>query len=703
MDTHAHENLESTSRPWLRPALVALLALVAHAASLWCGWIWDDDSYVTANTVIQSPDGILSIWVPGSTPQYYPLVFLGFWIQHALIGLEPFWFHMVNVLMHAANAALLFVVLKRIGVASSFWIAALFAVHPMGVETVAWVTERKNLQSMLFALASIFFFIRMLDAGKQGSARAWTASFACFVAALLSKTTAVFVPPCLVMIVVWQRRRLDAHMLLAVAPYFVLGAVLGLFTAHIERVHVGATGDEFALGVLDRLQLAGKVAVFYLAHFAIPREQVFIYPRFAVDAADLAAWGQSALCAAALIACAARWRMSRAPLLVALWIGAALFPALGFFDVWPFRYSFVADHFAYAAIPAFALVIVAMATSVGTISARLSRMGAAAGGVTLAACIVLSVRATPKYESEESLWRATLEQNPEAWIASNNIASIKLREAGQRAAQGDSAGAADCAREALVYARKAGAVNADEFTIIVNQSEAHRLLGEKDDALREIEVAAKLAPRIYDVQWLRARALESSGRVDDARIAYREAATLATRRQQEIEVCRDLLRLAVARRDFEEAASTCARIVELDPDDADMAANLGSILAAAGKPEEGRRALLRAVRRNSDAFSRTEVWVAAAVKYLRLAVETPLSADEATAAKSIVARLVTVSRDDPFGRFLQLALGVSLGDATARAPLEKLANDAAASGNTALATEVARFLASRPSAGAASW
>ena len=674
--------------------VVGILAIAAHAVSIGCGWIWDDDSYVTSNRVVQSSVGWFNLWIPGQTPQYYPLVFLGFWIQHLVVGLEPLTYHLVNVIMHAGNAALLLLVLNRARVAHAFWIAALFAVHPMGVESVAWVTERKNVQSRLFALTSVLCFLHMLDARQGGRARPWMLSFLCFVAALLSKTTAIFVPPCIIMIALWNRRTIDRRLVLAIVPFFAVGLALGMFTAVMEKTH---------LGVFERLQLAGRTATFYLATFAIPREQIFIYPRFELDAANWVLWIPTALWLAAFVVAGLRWRSTRAPLLVLLWIGAALFPALGFFNVWPFIYSFVADHFAYAAMPAFALIVVTCAARVGEIAPRIAGTGRFIGGGAIAACIALSILATPKYESEEVLWRTTFEQNPSAWIASNNIASILLPRAGALAQQGRAEEAAALAREALLFARAAGEAKPDEFTNAVNRSEAHRLLGEKEDALREIELASKLAPRISDVQWLRARLLESMGRGEDARAGFREAAGLATKTGEEINARRELMRIAAARRELDDAIRECARLVELDPDGADMRANLGSLLAAAGRNDEARRTLLAVARLPLDRFSRESVWIASTTAYLRLAIDAPLDASEAAAARAIAARLVAVGRGDPFARYLQLALALTLGDESARAQIERIESEARAAGATQFADEVSRFLVRRGSAGPASW
>ncbi|MFZ9880009.1 MAG: glycosyltransferase family 39 protein, partial [Phycisphaerales bacterium] len=543
--------------------LIGLAAILAHGASLSCGWIWDDDSYVTANRVVSSPYGVVDAFIPGRTPQYYPLVFAGFWAQHAISGIEPFAYHLVNVLMHAASSVLLCVVARRLAIPGSAWIALVFAVHPMGVESVAWVTERKNVQSMLFALGSVWFFLRHLEADPARRAGTWIASFALFACALLSKTTAIFVPPCLVMIAIWMRRPIDRAFVMRVAPYFVLGIALGLHTAHVEQTVVGARGSDFDPTIAERVQLAPRIVLFYLGSFFVPREQVFIYPQLRIDARDAMLWAPLALSLVATWRCVVHWRRgNRAPLLLLLWIGAALFPALGFIDVWPFRYSVVADHFAYAAMPAFALILVFM---VDAGAKRLAPGRTVAPRVLLGAFViasaVLSVRATAKYESEETLWMKTREQNPTAWIAHNNLATIRLREAEAALAAGDGNAVRAKAGEAADLAAEAAALKPDEFTNAVNASEALRLLGDNGGALKAIDRAVALAPHIAENHWLRARVLEALGRTDEARDALLRSVEAGAGSFDELAARRDLMRLAAAGGDNAAALAQCRRIV----------------------------------------------------------------------------------------------------------------------------------------------
>src|SRR5258706_8200092 len=157
-------------------ALITLLTVVAYLPALHAGFIWDDDSYVTENPTLRSVDGLAAIWFkPGATYQYYPLVFTSFWVERHLWGSPPFGYHLVNVLLHAVNAVLLWRVLRRLEIQGSWWAAAIFALHPVNVESVAWVTECKNTLSGLFYLlaALAWFRFRPLTTGKTACMPEW--------------------------------------------------------------------------------------------------------------------------------------------------------------------------------------------------------------------------------------------------------------------------------------------------------------------------------------------------------------------------------------------------------------------------------------------------------------------------------------------------------------------------------------------------
>ena len=193
-------------KTWIAMFVICVAALQAYAPAIRAGWIWDDDSYILENPAVQLPGGVLDAWVPGSTPQYYPLVFVSFWVQHAVHGLDPFGYHLANVLLHLGSSIMLWRLLRRMRVPGSLLAAGLFALHPVQVETVAWVTERKNVLSMAFALGSLISWVRFLQDTRPFAARAgwWGLSFVLFGMAMLSKTTAVAVPVAMVAIAWWR-------------------------------------------------------------------------------------------------------------------------------------------------------------------------------------------------------------------------------------------------------------------------------------------------------------------------------------------------------------------------------------------------------------------------------------------------------------------------------------------------------------------
>ncbi|MDA1001091.1 MAG: glycosyltransferase family 39 protein [bacterium] len=236
--------------------------ILAYLSALGAGYIWDDPEYLTANPLVQGGlAGLGRIWIPFETVQYYPLVFSAFWAEHALWGLAPFGYHLVNVLLHAGSALLVWRILLRLGVPGAWLAAAIFAVHPVHVESVAWVTERKNVLSGLFYLLALRQYL-IFD--EESENKDWALSLLFFLFALLSKTVTASLPVA-ILIVLWMRgRSIEKETILRVLPFFLLGAAAGLFTAWLEVFQVGAFGEEFVQGPIARLTLAGIVPWFYL-------------------------------------------------------------------------------------------------------------------------------------------------------------------------------------------------------------------------------------------------------------------------------------------------------------------------------------------------------------------------------------------------------------------------------------------------------
>jgi len=429
---------------WYRSDLA--LGLLLFASVLVAYWpalggvpVWDDDRHITS-AMLQGWDGLRRIWFDlGATQQYYPVLHSAFWVQHRLWGNIPIGYHVANVGWLAISACLLVLVARGLGVRGGWAAAFLFALHPVHAESVAWISEQKNALSLVFYLLAALAWLRF-DASR--ARRAWWVGFALFALALGSKTVTATLPCVLLVAVWWKRGRIDWRRDVApLVPWIALGISAGLLTAWVERHVIGAEGLEFTLSPVQRVLLAGRALWHYAMSFAWPSSLAFMYPRWTLDARSVAAWVYPA---SALMIVAAFWRMrqaTRTPLAVLLAFAGTLFPALGFFNVYPFRYSFVADHFQYHADLSLVLLagagVCALRDRVRAATAG-SRAWApiAARAVTVGAMLVLvllgvlTAQQAGEYRDGETLYRAILAKNPDSWMAHGNLGRILSRRAG---------------------------------------------------------------------------------------------------------------------------------------------------------------------------------------------------------------------------------------------------------------------------------
>jgi len=417
--------------PVIAGGLIILLAtFAAYGPALSGGILWDDDRYVTENPLLFAGDGLWRIWTsPRESPQYYPLVFSSFWLEAHLWGLSTFGLHIVNVALHAINAILLGFVLRRLRVPGAWLAGAVFALHPVQVESVAWITERKNVLSGLFYLMSLLAYLRFVDRGRWG---AYALSLVLFVCAILSKTVTCSLPVAILLCQWWRSNRLGRREVLGILPFFIIGVPLGLMTVWLEKHHVGAIGEDWQLSVLERGLVAGRALWFYAGKLVWPAKLVFNYPRWHIDAW---AWWQYLYPAGFLVVVALLWgvrrRIGKGPLFAVAFFAITLTPALGFFDVYPFRYSFVADHFQYHA--SMGLIVLAAAA----VTRALRRLPGVRGVAVMSParlvfllpllCGALTHRQASLYADAETLWRRTIADNPSSWLARYNLALLLVR------------------------------------------------------------------------------------------------------------------------------------------------------------------------------------------------------------------------------------------------------------------------------------
>ena len=497
------------------------VVVACYARTLFAGWIWDDDFYVWNNPTLRSLRGLSEIWfVPRATPQYYPLVHTSYWLEYRIWGDWPAGYHLVNVLLHAANAWLLWRVLVRLAVPAAWLGALLFAVHPVGVESVAWVTERKNTLSLCLALGSLLAWLEFREREATAAPGRWwwySAALSLFAAALLAKTVTVTLAAALLVIEWWRSGRLTRRNLALTAPFFAVGLPLAFTTVWLEKHHVGASGAEWALTPAERLLVAGRAVWFYASKLLWPHPLVFFYPRWKLDPASVWQWAFPVTAAATL---AGLWlaagRIGRGPAATAMLFCGLLFPALGFFDVYPFRYSFVADHFQYHASAA---LLAGLAGGLGTLARRPGRewlpIAAATVCLPLAA---LTFRQTAIYRDVETLCRDTLAKNPSSWAA-RNILAPWLTDQG-RAAE------ADRVYRELFACDDLPPWPHDLAMFRHNHGLALEALGRSAEAEAAYREAIRLDPHYPKPRNNLAKLLADSGRIDDATTAYRDLLAL---------------------------------------------------------------------------------------------------------------------------------------------------------------------------------
>lgn len=404
---------------------LGIALLFAYAPALNGGMLWDDDAHVT-KPELRTVDGLVRIWTePGATQQYYPLLHSVFWLEHRLWGDAVLGYHLINLFQHGLAAFLVFLLVRRLQLPGAALAAGVWALHPVSVESVAWISEQKNTLSAVLYLGAALCYLRFDASRRRG---AYLAALGLFVLALLTKTVTATLPAALLVVFWWQRGRLNLRRDLApLVPWFVLGAGSGLFTAWMEHSFIGAQGADFVLGPMERVLLAGRAVCFYFGKLVWPADLVFIYPRWTIDAA--AAWQYAFPLAVGLVGGALLWwaRRQRGPLAAYLLYGGTLFPALGFLNVYPFLFSFVADHFQYLASLAVIVPLAGLLTRLALPLPALGRLALA--GALLLILAGLSRTHARQYADAETLYRTILRSNPDCWLAYNNLGNLASRRA----------------------------------------------------------------------------------------------------------------------------------------------------------------------------------------------------------------------------------------------------------------------------------
>ncbi len=580
------------NRGWL-PALLLLVATaIAYQQIIHLGYIWDDDYHVTLNPTLRDLHGLWRIWFEiAATPQYYPLVHTTFWLEYHLWGLNPIGYHTVNVALHVLGAILLWRVLLQLRIPGAWLAAAIFAVHPVEVESVAWITERKNVLSGVFYFAAALAYLRFV-AGRE-VAPSWPrpilyfASLLLFSLALLSKTVACSLPAALLLICWWKTGRIRLRDITPLLPFVVIGFGFGLGTVLIEKYHVGAEGVPWSLTFLQRVLIATRALWFYAGKLFWPAKLTFIYPHWDIDPHAVVQW-LFPLAAAAIVALLwwLRARLGRGPLAAVLFFAVTLGPALGFFNVYPFRYSFVADHFQYLA--SVGLIVLA--------AAGLNRLPRFVPALLLAGLIVLTWRQVGVYRDLTSLWRDTVEKNPASWMARDNLAIALLRSGkGDEAmvhlrqalqldpnnveTQSDVASAllqSGQVQESFPFLKRALEIEPNRAAVHYNLASAQMQTGLVREATGELRKVVEIDPTNVPAYSLLGNALLQAGRADESLPPLQKALSMdPDYAPAHFNLANTLLHLGRA----DEAVAHLQQVLTLDPGDAEAQKNMAWVLA----------------------------------------------------------------------------------------------------------------------------
>ncbi len=617
---------------WPGAALVALTLLV-YLPALRGGFVWDDDSWTSnISGLLWDFSGLRAIWFqPTALQQYYPLSGTTFWLDYQFWGFWTTPYHVENVVLHALAALLFWRLLLRLGVPGAWLAAALFALHPVMVESAAWITERKNVLSLVLFLGALLAYRRygegvtrdQCPVSGTDSIRSrvtghgspfYVLALVLFLGALLAKTTTFSLPAAMLLIGWWQRGRIRWRAdVLPTLPFLALSMGLCLVTAWLEKHHVGAQGPDFDLTWPQRCLVAGRVPWFYLGKLLWPADLCFVYARWEPAAG---VWWQWLFPAAAVGALAALWglrsRMGRGPLTAALFYVGTLFPLLGFLNAYGMRYSFVWDHWVYLpSLGIFALVaalVVRAAEGLGK-----PGMVYGFGAIVLPVLGLLTWRQAGMYTDMETLWRTTLAKNPEAWMAHNNL-GVCLFKAGRL-------------DEAMDYFRKSVELKPSEATIHSDYGAALQRSGKLDAGEAEVRKALALAPNLVTARINLAEIFQKRGRLNEALEEYKSVLQLAPvsvpgrlrladtlcqlgRPDEAIPYYREVvganpddtnawIKLGLAlieQGNFTTAESTFSTVLKTDPKEAQAVDGLGYALAMQGRVDEAKARFFESMR-----------------------------------------------------------------------------------------------------------
>ena len=567
------------------PALILLLAVLLAYQPLWrAGYLWDDDELLTANPCVVGPLGLKEVWTTRAA-DICPLTITTFWLEYEVWGLAPLPYHLVNVLLHAACAILLWQVLRRLQVPGAWLGAALWALHPVQVESVAWITEMKNTQSGVFYLLAILFYLRSPGSGAL--------TIVCAALAMASKSSTAVLPAVLCLLAWWMEGRWRwRRRLMEIGPIFLLSIGAAVLSVWNQTLRPAAdAGFAVTPGWPQRLVIAGDAVWFYLGKLAWPHPLMAVYPRWEIGNVTWPGFLPLLAVMAVLLALWLKRRVwGRGWLLAFVYLLVALLPVLGLVEISFFRYSFVADHFAYlASMGPLSLAGAGVARLTGGFipAIKLRRTAAIAGALLLLALGTESWSRARVYENQETLWTDTLAKNPYCWVGYGNLGNVLAGK-----------GRLDAA---IVLYRQALKVGPNDAKTHDNLGSVFLRKGQVDNAISEYREAMEINPRGAEAYYDLGNVFLQEGQLDKAIFQFQSALKLSA---NYVAAYSNLGAALNLKGQADDAIRQYEKALQIDPGNIRDLNNLGNIFLQKGDVEEATAQYQKALRIDpSDAYT----------------------------------------------------------------------------------------------------
>lgn len=611
-------------------SFLAAVTVAAYWPAFHGKFIWDDNAWTTdILKLLRDISGLGAIWTqPTALQQYYPLTATTFWLDYHFWKLWTLPYHVENVVLHLISVLLFWRLLQKLQVPGAWLAAGIFALHPMMVESVAWITERKNVLSMVFFLGGLLAYGRFNSIWKADleTPRKWGAyalALLLLAAALLAKTTTFSFPAVILLIAWWKHGRIQWRRdVLPGLPFFAIAIGFSGVTAWLEKNHVGATGWEWSISFPDRCLIAGRAFWFYIGKLLWPENLCFIYPRWKPDADSLWQW---LLPLAALVTLIVLWsgrkKLGRGPATAAFFFVGTLFPLLGFMNAYGMRYSFVWDHWVYlSSLGIFALGAALMASLARHFNKPVMLSGVAI--ILLPVLAVLTWKQSAMYVDNETLWRTTIAKDPTAFLAYNNLGYLLLEKNQLNDAVtyfkksvevnpnfsephnnlGDALIRLGQTNEGMGHFRKAlELIQSDRNTAAAsyyNYGDAWLETGHPEEAIKQFNKALEIYPTFSKAQNNLGCAYLRLGQTNEAQFWFQKAIETDP---ELADAHNNLAGMLVLRRQLDDAVAQYREVVRIRPDFPGAFQNLVGLLLAQGKPDEAIKCYEQALHANKTA------------------------------------------------------------------------------------------------------